>query len=109
MAPVPVTATTCGLPGASSTMLRLAVRAPPTVGRKVTSVPQVAPAASVAGATGQLLVAVKSPALGPFMPMRVMVRAALPVLVSVTVDGALVDATTGLGKLSVVGESATAG
>jgi hypothetical protein len=51
---------------------------------------QVAPAARVLGLLGQVLVWAKSPALVPVRPMLLMLRAALPLLVSVTVCAVLV-------------------
>ena len=63
---------------------RLALRLPVAVGAKVTLMVQVALAASVLGLSGQLLVWAKSPALVPARPMLLMVKAPLPLLVSVT-------------------------
>ena len=83
--PVPLSATVCGLPLALSLMLTLALRVPVAVGVKVTLMVQEAPAASVLEPLGQVLVWAKSPLLVPLSPMLLMVRAALPLLVSVTV------------------------
>ena len=76
--PVPVRATVLGLPTALLVTVRLPVTGPTAVGRKLTDRLQDLPAASVAGATGQLprvavngpvvvtgLVAAKSSAPGP--------------------------------------------
>jgi hypothetical protein len=46
----------CGLPAASSVIVRFALRLPSAVGEKATEIVQVAPAASVPGASGQVLV-----------------------------------------------------
>jgi hypothetical protein len=68
----------------------LALRLPLAVGLKVTLIVQFAPAASVLGLRGQVLVCAKSPALVPLIPTLVMVSAAFPLLVSVTVCAPLV-------------------
>ena len=61
--PVPVRATVLGLPTALLVTVRLPVTSPTTVGRKLTDRLQDLPAASVAGAAGQLpKVAVNGPA-----------------------------------------------
>ena len=57
---------------------------------KVTEIEQLAPAASVLGLTGQVLVCAKSPAFVPVTPIELIVIAAEPVLVKVTVCGGLV-------------------
>lgn len=88
---VPESATVCGLPGASSLMLMLAVRVPAAVGVKVTLIVQLPEAATVAP---QVVVRAKSPALVPLTATPLMLRVALPVLVSVTVCAALVVLTT---------------
>jgi putative effector of murein hydrolase LrgA (UPF0299 family) len=54
--PVPLNGTVCGLPGALSLMLTLAMRLPTAVGENVTEIVQVAFAASVAGLMGQVFV-----------------------------------------------------
>src|SRR5215216_5451786 len=53
--PVPVSASVCGVPGALSLIVTLAVRLPAAVGEKVTEIVQLAPGAIVAGLSGQLL------------------------------------------------------
>src|SRR5438874_299907 len=83
--PVPLSATVCGLPLALSVIDRLALRVPVAVGVKVTLMLQEALAARVVGLMGHMLVWVKSPALVPLIPIVLMVRSALPLLVSVTV------------------------
>jgi hypothetical protein len=84
-APVPARPTACGLPVALSAMLTLAARAPVAVGLNVTLIAQFAFAASVAGLTGHVFVCAKSPAFAPVMLTPVIVRAAVPVFVNVTV------------------------
>ena len=64
---------------------------------------QEAPAASVLELMGQVFCWWKSPLLGPLSPMPLMVRAALPVLVSVTVFAGLVVLTWWFPKLKLVG------
>src|ERR1700756_4662456 len=59
--PVPLSAAVCGLVTALSDTLNWPVRTPATVGENVTLTEQDAPAASVAGGRGQLLVCLKSP------------------------------------------------
>ena len=55
--PVPVRVTVCGLEVPLSLTVRVALRAPRAPGVNVTEIVQLAPAARVAGLTGQLLVA----------------------------------------------------
>jgi len=54
--PVPVSEISWGLPDASSVTRTAAVRVPVVVGVKVTEMVQLAPAASVLGASGQVFV-----------------------------------------------------
>jgi hypothetical protein len=54
--PVPLSVTICGLESPLSTIVRLPVRDPIALGMKDTEIVQLAPAASVAGLMGQLLV-----------------------------------------------------
>src|SRR5437763_12991764 len=77
--PLPVSATVCGLPPALSTTDSVPVRAPETVGVKVTSMVQFAPAANVAGLVGQAIgrAHVCTPATD--IPHELMVAAAMPV------------------------------
>ncbi len=82
--PVPVRLTVCGLPEALSVMLKVPVRVPDAVGVNVTLMVQLAPAATE---PPQVSVSAKSP-LAAILP--VIVRAALPLLDSVTVCAALV-------------------
>ena len=55
--PVPVSVTVCGLEVPLSVIVRLAARDPVAAGVKDTEMVQLEPAASVAGLTGQVLVA----------------------------------------------------
>src|SRR5437764_7450245 len=87
--PLPVSATVCGLPPALSTTDSVPVRAPETVGVKVTSMVQFAPAANVAGLVGQAFAPELVAAKSPETPNELMVKAAVPVFVSVTVIGVL--------------------
>ena len=80
-APVPESETTCGLPEALSVIVTAPRRTSVVVGVKVTVRVQLAPAASVEGDTGQSLDWAKS----PLATMFEMVKAAPPLLVSVTV------------------------
>ena len=85
LAPLPLSATVCGLPLALSVMLTLALRVPVAEGVKVTLMVQEAPAATVLGLMGHVLVWLKSPALVPLIPIVLMVRAAVPLFLRVTV------------------------
>ena len=72
-------------------MLTAAVRVPVAVGLKVTLIVQLAPAATE---LPQVFVWAKSPALVPVTEMPLIVSAALPVLLNVTVCAELVVLTT---------------
>ena len=85
--PVPVRGTVCGLPKMLSLTAILAVRLPVAVGLKLVLMVQDLPGASVAP---HVWVCAKSPLLVPVMAMLWMVRAAVPVLLSVTVAAELV-------------------
>src|SRR5438045_1086736 len=85
--PLPVSATVCGLPPALSTTDSVPVRAPETVGVKVTSMVQSLPAAHPAGLVGQAFAPELVAAKSPETPNELMVKAAVPVFVSVTVIG----------------------
>ncbi len=76
--PVPVSATVCGLPTALSVMVTAPVLVPLAVGLKVTLRVQLALAATL---EPQVLLWEKS----PLALMLVMLRVALPVLLSVTI------------------------
>ena len=62
----------CGLPGTVSETSMVALRFPVATGVNVPVIWQVAPAASVAGETGQVLVSAKSPESAPVIVMPVM-------------------------------------
>jgi hypothetical protein len=109
LVPLPLRATVCGLPEALSVIDTLALRVPVAVGVKVTLIVQFDPAASVLDPLGHVLVCAKSPLLVPVKPMLLMVKAALPLLVNVTVWAALVVLTCWLPKLKLVGLNVTAG
>ena len=87
LTPLPLSVACCGLPLALSLTLRVPLRVPRAVGVKVRLMVQLALAARLAG---QLLVCAKS----PLLVMPLMVSAALPVLVRVSVCAALVVFTT---------------
>src|SRR5207237_2751834 len=90
LVPLPLKATVCGLPVALSVILTLALRVPVAVGVKVALMVQEAPAASVLELLGHVLVWAKSALLVPVRAMLLMVRAAVPLLVNVTVWAVLV-------------------
>jgi len=75
--PVPESVTVCGLPGASSVIVRTPLRAPVAVAVKVTLIVQLPPTVTL---SPQLLVSAKS----PLAAMLERVSGALPVLLSVT-------------------------
>ena len=85
--PVPDRLTVCGLPVALSVMLMDADRAPATVGVNVTLIVHDALAARL---LPHVVVRAKSPLLVPVTAMLLIVSDAPPVLLSVTVDAALV-------------------
>jgi len=87
VAPVPVRPTSCGLPEALSAMFTDAVRVPLAEGVKVTLMVQLAFAATV---DPQLFDCAKSAGFVPVSVMLVILSAVPPLLVSVTVCGALV-------------------
>jgi len=90
LVPFPVRLTVCGLPPALSVMVKVPVRAPAAVGVNVTLIIQFAPAASVVGLIGQAVAPVLVSAKSPDAVIVVIVSAAFPVFVSVTVCAALV-------------------
>lgn len=108
-APVPLSATVCGLPAASSPIEMLALRLPLALGENVALMVQLAPAASVVEPVGHVLVCAKSPALVPVIPILLMERADVPLLVSVVVCEGLVVFTAWLAKVRLVGFRATVG
>jgi hypothetical protein len=95
--PIPVKATLCGLPAASSLIVRIPLLVPLAVGWKTTASEQVPPGAS----TVQLLVWLKSPVTEVFETLSAM----LPLLVKVMVCAALAEVTTAEPKSKVVAES----
>src|SRR5438874_1410667 len=98
-----------GLPPASSATDSVPVRAPEVVGVKVTLIEQLAPAAKVAGLVRQALAPVLVAAKSPEAAKELIVKAAVPVLVNVTVIGALVVASSWLPKSVFGGGNPTAG
>src|SRR6185437_2305473 len=105
--PLPESAIVWGPPALSSIVIA-ALRLPAAAGLKLTASVQLAPAARLAGASGQLLVNPKSAALSPLTATLAIESAAAPVLASVTVCGALVDCAICDPKLSTDGSSETA-
>jgi len=85
--PVPAKLTDCGLPVALSPMLNVAERGPAAVGVNVTPIEQFPPATTL---DPQLVVCWKSPGLAPPTEIAVMLSAALPELVSITLCTGLV-------------------
>jgi hypothetical protein len=95
--PVPVKGIICGLVEALSVMVTVAVLVPAALGVKVTSMSQLPPAATlplVGQAEVEVVTKAKSLLLVPVMVMPLMVKAAPPVLVSITVMTGLVVATS---------------
>jgi hypothetical protein len=81
---MPESAAICGLPGALSAMVRVAFRAPSAAAVKTTAIVQLSPATTL---LPQVLVSVNSLLCGPVIVMELMVNAARPRLVRVTVSG----------------------
>jgi hypothetical protein len=91
--PVPLTVTVCCVPAALlllSVIVKFAVREPEAVGENVTLMTQLAFEATE---LPHVLVCAKSPEFVPVNPMLLTVKAALPVLVKVTVWTLLVEPT----------------
>src|SRR5207302_790932 len=90
--PVPASDTDCGLPGASSVMVTVAVRAPVAAGVKLMLIVQLALGATEPAPVGQVLPAAKakSAACAPEMVMLVRFSGVPPLLVSVRFCAALV-------------------
>src|SRR5437870_4864443 len=107
--PLPIWENICGLPPASSASDSVPVRAPEAVGVKVTLMVQFAPAAKVSGLVGQPLDLVSFPTRRSSDLNELIVKAAAPVFVSVTVIGALVVASSWLPKSRPVGANPTPG
>ena len=104
--PVPDSDTDWGLPGALSVMEIVPSLEPELIGVNVTLIVQLVPSASE---LPQLLVCEKSPGFVPPTAMLVMVKVALPVLLSVTTFAELLVPSTWLGNTRLTGESDTAG
>src|SRR5947199_261202 len=92
--PFPLSATVCGLPPASSVTNLVPYTTLFRSGVKVTLIEQLAPAAKVAGLVGQALAPVLVAAKSPEAAKEVIVKAAVPELVRVTVTGALMVASS---------------
>src|SRR5207253_1434621 len=107
--PFPLREMICGLPPASSASDSVPVRAPEADGVKVTLMVQFPPAGKVAGLVGQALAPVLVAAKSPEAANELIVKAAAPVFVSVTVIGALVVASSWLPKSRLVGANPTPG
>src|SRR5437588_148345 len=93
----------CGLPPALSATDSVPVRAPEAAGVKVTLMVQFPPAAKVAGFMEHELALVLVAAKSPEDANELIVKAAAPVFVSVTVIGALVVASSWLPMSRLVG------
>jgi hypothetical protein len=106
LVPVPERLTLWGLPMALSVKETAAVRDPLAAGVKVTLIVQLPPAATLAP---QVLVWTKSPGLAPERAMLEIVKAAEPVLFSVTAWAVLVVPTDWLAKVRLLGERLTTG
>src|SRR5437870_2723503 len=108
--PVPASDTDCGLPGASSVMVTVAVRALAAVGVNVRLIRQLAPATTVAPFVQVVPAAMaKSPGFEPARAMLVMLRVAVPLLVRVTVCPGLVTLFPYTTLFRSVGAKVTAG
>src|SRR5437016_5277975 len=99
----------CGLPPASSASDSVPVRAPEAVGVKVTLMVQVPLAANVAGPTENYPLSLHDALPILEAANELIVKAAAPVFVSVTVIGALVVASSWLPKSRPVGANPTPG
>src|SRR5437660_1834353 len=107
--PFPLSVMICGLPPALSVTDSVPVRAPEAVGVKVTLMVQFAPAAKVAGLVGQALAPVLVAAKSPEAANELIVKAAAPVFVSVTVIRPKSGHVGWLPKLRLVGDNPTPG
>src|ERR1041385_7618878 len=99
--PVPVNGSACGLPGASSTIDRLAARAPPAVGENVTPIAHVEPTATVP--VHVLELTAKSAALVPVGLTEVNVTGEFPETDTAMFCGALVLPVSWLPNTKLVG------
>ena len=93
VAPVPLSATDCGLSVALSVKVKVALRAPRAPAVKVTLIVHELPAANVLVPLGQVLVCAKSEAFVPLMAMLLMLKAEEPLLDKVTACAVLVAPT----------------
>src|SRR5437879_5369497 len=107
--PFPLSVMICGLPPALSVSDSVPVRAPEAVGVKVTLMVQFAPAGKVAGLVGRALAPVLVAAKSPEAANELIVKAAAPAFVSVTVIGVLAVASSWLPKSRPVGANPTPG
>src|SRR5437870_2028502 len=108
--PVPARDTDCGLPGASSVMVTVAVRALAAVGVNVRLTRQLAPATTVAPFVQVVPAAMaKSPGFEPARAMLVMLRVGVPLLVRVTVCTRSEERRGGSARARRVGAKVTAG
>src|SRR2546422_755181 len=108
--PVPASDTDCGLPGASSVMVTVAVRALAAVGVNVRLRRQLAPATTVAPFVQVVPAAMaKSPGFKPARAMLVMLRVAVPLLVRDTACVELRELSRWYPKARLVGAKVTAG
>jgi hypothetical protein len=98
--PVPLNCVVCGEPEPLSLTVKVPLRVPSTEGVKVSEILQLAPAARVLGASGQV---VEDSAKSPDGEMLLMVSGELRVLVSVAFWAVLVVCTTQFPKERVVG------
>jgi hypothetical protein len=103
---VPVSEAVCGLPDALSLTETVACREPEAIGVNVTLIVQLVASASE---LPQLFVWEKSPGFAPVMVILVMVKVALPVLLSVTSCGALLPPRTWLPNTRLVGDKVAVG
>ena len=87
----------------------IAARAPVALGENVAEMLHVAPAASVDGLSGQVVVLPKSAAFAPARLMLVIVSGPVPEFVSATACAALVVPTACVPNDTLVGDSVTAG
>lgn len=107
--PVPLSATECGLPLASSAIVTLALRAPVVEGVNVTETAHAVPAASVLGLSGHVVVRAKSAAFVPVTDRLEIDSGPEPEFVTVTDIAGVVAPTCCDPKLRLVADNVTAG
>lgn len=107
--PVPLSATVCGLPGALSAMLSVATSSPVAVGVNVTPIVQAALAAKVPVGLHAFVPLASAKLLlpEPVIEKLVNVMGPVPVLVTVTLCGALVEFTNWEAKVKLLGVTVT--